>query len=123
MRPSDVGQRPHLVLIPLVFVAFVAGWEAIVRAWRVPDYLLPAPSAVARALGTGLTNRVYLEHAWITVTEALLVIEDVTVSVAVTLCVPAVFSVTEKVPAPLVNVESAGRTACASLLVKCAVPE
>ena len=65
-------QRPHVVLIPLVFVGFVAGWEAIVRAWRLPDYLVPAPSAIARALAAGLANRVYVEHAWITVTEALL---------------------------------------------------
>jgi NitT/TauT family transport system permease protein len=72
MRPRDLGQRPHLVLIPLVLVVFVGGWEAIVRLWRVPDYLVPAPSAIARALGAGLTNRVYLEHAWITVAEALL---------------------------------------------------
>ena len=72
MTLRDVRQRPHVVLIPLVFVAFVAAWESIVRAWRIPDYLLPAPSAIARALGLGLTNRLYVEHAWVTVSEALL---------------------------------------------------
>src|SRR5262249_53253918 len=66
MTGAELRRRPHLVLIPLVFVAFVAGWEAVVRFWRVPDFLLPAPSAIARALGAGLANRVYLEHAWIT---------------------------------------------------------
>ena len=71
MSLGDIRQRPHVVLIPLVFVAFVAGWEAIVWIWRVPDFLLPAPSAIARALAAGLGNRVYLEHAWITVAEAL----------------------------------------------------
>lgn len=50
------------------------------------------------------------------------VIEAVTVSVAVTVCVPTVFSVTEKIPVPLMSVLFAGRTACPSVLVKCTVP-
>jgi NitT/TauT family transport system permease protein len=59
-------------LTPLVFVAFVATWEGTVHVWRIADYLLPAPSDIARALGAGLSSRLYLEHAWVTVTEALL---------------------------------------------------
>ena len=51
------------------------------------------------------------------------VIDEVTVSVAVTVWLPTVFNVTEKEPAPLVSVELAGNTACGSLLVKCTVPE
>jgi hypothetical protein len=51
------------------------------------------------------------------------VIDGVTVSVAVIVCVPLVFSVTEKVATPLVRVEFVGSTACPSLLVKCTVPE
>ena len=50
------------------------------------------------------------------------VIEEVTVSVLVIVREPTVFKVALKVPTPLVNVESEGSTACASLLVKCAVP-
>ena len=50
------------------------------------------------------------------------VIELVTVSVAVIVWLPPVFSVTLKVPVPLVSVEFAGRTAAASLLVKWTVP-
>ena len=72
MTLGDLRRRPHLVLSPLVFVTFVTVWEAVVRVWRLPDYLLPAPSAVARALAAGLANRVYVEHAWVTVSEALL---------------------------------------------------
>jgi NitT/TauT family transport system permease protein len=67
-----VGRHPHALLIPLVFVVFVATWEGTVRVWRIADYLLPAPSDIARALGAGLSSRLYLEHAWVTVTEALL---------------------------------------------------
>jgi hypothetical protein len=54
----------------------------------------------------------------VTVTVAEPVIVGVTVSVAVIVCAPTVFSVTENVPVPLVSVESAGSTACVSLLVK-----
>jgi len=38
----------------------VAVWQLVVRAGRVPDYLFPAPSAVARALGG---DRHLLAHA------------------------------------------------------------
>src|SRR6516225_3879488 len=51
------------------------------------------------------------------------VIVDVTVSVAVIDCVPTVLRVALKEPVPLVSVESAGRVAWPSLLVKCTVPE
>ncbi len=51
-----------------------------------------------------------------------LVIEGVTVSVAVIVWLPAVFNVAEKVPTPFVRVELAGSVAAPSLLVKCAVP-
>ena len=50
------------------------------------------------------------------------VIDEVRVSVAVIVWVPAVAKVTENVPAPDVNVEFAGRVADASVLVKCTVP-
>jgi hypothetical protein len=46
------------------------------------------------------------------------VIEAFPVSVAVMVCGPPVFSVAEKVPVPLVNVEFAGKIAAPSLLVK-----
>jgi hypothetical protein len=46
----------------------------------------------------------------------------VTVSVAVIVCLPAVFSVAENVPAPLLSVVAAGKTADPSLLVNCTVP-
>jgi hypothetical protein len=51
------------------------------------------------------------------------VMEDFAESVAVTVCTPAVLRVTEKVPVPFESAESLGSTACASLLVKCTVPE
>jgi hypothetical protein len=45
-----------------------------------------------------------------------------TVSVAETVCAPAVLSVAEKVPTPFVSVALAGKTALPSVLVKWTVP-
>lgn len=40
------------LLLPLgLLLAFFGLWEGAVRLWRVPEYLLPAPSAVLEALG------------------------------------------------------------------------
>ena len=40
-------------LWPLALLAAAVGvWELVVRAARVPDYLLPAPSAIAASLGS-----------------------------------------------------------------------
>ena len=50
------------------------------------------------------------------------VIADVTVSVALIVCDPAVFKFALNVPVPLVRVELADKTACASLPLKCTVP-
>lgn len=58
----------------------------------------------------------------VTVTEADPVIEEVTVSVAVTVWLPLLFRVTLNVPTPLLRVEFAGRLASPSELVKWTVP-
>jgi hypothetical protein len=50
------------------------------------------------------------------------VMDAFAVSVAVTVCLPAVLKVTENVPTPLASVEFAGRTAVLSALVNFTVP-
>ena len=67
-----IRQRPHLPLVPLVLVVFVLAWEGVVWAWRIPEFLLPAPSAIGRALVAGLTSRLYLDHFGVTLYESLL---------------------------------------------------
>jgi NitT/TauT family transport system permease protein len=58
------------MLAPVLFVALLlAGWEAMVRAFKVAPYLLPAPSQVFAAL---LTNAPILaSSAWNTLSMAL----------------------------------------------------
>ena len=67
-----VRSRPHLLLIPLVFVVFVGVWEWVVRAWNIPTFLVPAPSTVAGALVRGVRSGLYLSNFWVTLCEALL---------------------------------------------------
>jgi NitT/TauT family transport system permease protein len=67
-----IRQRPHLPLVPLVLVVFVVAWEGVVWAWRIPEFLVPAPSAIGRALVAGLTSRLYLDHFGVTLYESLL---------------------------------------------------
>jgi len=69
---ADLRERPHVVLIPLVFVVAVALWEAIVDVFAVPSFIAPAPSAVVASLRGGLSSNLYLEHFWVTLGEALL---------------------------------------------------
>jgi NitT/TauT family transport system permease protein len=66
-----VRNRPQVMLIPLVFVLFVALWEWVVRAWNIPNFLVPAPSTVAVALARGFRSGLYLTNFWITLVEAL----------------------------------------------------
>ena len=65
---------------------------------------------------------------WVAVIGPTVMVPDVplivavTVSVAVTVWLPAVFRVTWNTPVPLESVEFAGNTAAPSVLVKCTVP-
>lgn len=63
--------RPHLPLIPLVFVVFVLGWEWIVRVREVPAFILPPPSAIWRALVGGLGSQVFISNFLVTLYETL----------------------------------------------------
>jgi NitT/TauT family transport system permease protein len=67
-----VRNRPQVLLIPLVFVVFIGSWEWVVRAWNIPDFLVPAPSTVAGALWRGVRSGLYVAHFWVTLSEALL---------------------------------------------------
>ena len=55
-----------------LFIASLALWEAAVRWLQVPPFVLPAPSAVAVALGRGLASGLYVKHLGYTLLETLL---------------------------------------------------
>lgn len=56
----------------LLLLASLAVWEAAVRFFAVPVYILPAPSGIFVALYRGVASLVYVENLWVTTSETLL---------------------------------------------------
>ena len=56
----------------LLLIASLAVWEAAVRVWRVPAFILPPPSEIGAALYRGAVSGIYVHHLWITLAETLL---------------------------------------------------
>jgi NitT/TauT family transport system permease protein len=66
---SGLGNPYLRILLLLVFLAL---WEAAVRSFGVPVYILPMPSRIAVALYRGIVSLVYLQNLWITLLETIL---------------------------------------------------
>ncbi len=62
----------NLLLTGLLFCLSVGLWEAVVRGFQIPAFILPAPSSVAVALGRGLGSGLYVHHLGYTLVETLL---------------------------------------------------
>jgi len=56
----------------VLFVVLVSVWEAVVRVFQIPQFILPAPSKVAEALWRGLTSGLYVEHLYYTLVSTVL---------------------------------------------------
>ncbi|MEO8279797.1 MAG: ABC transporter permease [Ideonella sp.] len=70
--PGGWRSRPELWCVPLLFVIIMGSWEAAIRMFEVPAYVVPAPSAIWQSLVRGLANGLYLSNGLVTLTEALL---------------------------------------------------
>jgi NitT/TauT family transport system permease protein len=113
-----VRNRPQVVLIPLVFVLFVALWEWVVRAWNVPNFLVPAPSTVAGALARGVRTGLYLTNFWITLFEALVGFVIAAVAGIVLGAIIAQFRLVERTFYPyLVALQTLPKIAIAPLII------
>ena len=55
-----------------IFVGSLALWEAVVRVFAIPIFILPPPSQVALALWRGIASGVYIHHLGYTLVETLL---------------------------------------------------
>jgi len=58
----------HLAIV--VFIGVVAVWEMICRTLQVPQFILPAPSAIGASMVEMSLHR-WIEHAWTTLSVAL----------------------------------------------------
>jgi NitT/TauT family transport system permease protein len=68
MKPTGASFLLRLLLIAV----FLLVWEAIVRVFAIPAFILPAPTSIFMALYRGIASSLYLDHVWITLTETLL---------------------------------------------------
>jgi NitT/TauT family transport system permease protein len=67
-----MGGPKHFTL-RLVLIAAVLGlWEALVRFFEVPQFILPAPSNVGMGLVRGIQSGIYLDHIGVTLLETVL---------------------------------------------------
>jgi NitT/TauT family transport system permease protein len=113
-----VRNRPQVLLIPLLFVVFVGSWEWLVRAWTIPEFLVPAPSTVAGALARGVRSGLYVANFWVTLFEALLGFVIAAVAGTVLGAVIAQFRVMEQTFYPyLVALQTLPKIAIAPLII------
>ncbi|MGI8526730.1 MAG: ABC transporter permease [Pseudolabrys sp.] len=56
----------------LLIAGVLLAWEAAVRAFDVPAFILPRPSNVFMALYRGIASTMYFEHIGVTLTETLI---------------------------------------------------
>jgi NitT/TauT family transport system permease protein len=60
-------------LLRLVLIAAtLAMWEALVRLFSIPAFILPAPTSIFMALYRGFASALYVDHMWITLAETLM---------------------------------------------------
>src|SRR5436853_3939209 len=67
-----IGGPKNFMLRLLLIAAFLAVWEALVRLFEIPLFILPTPSNVFIALYRGFASALYVDHIWFTITETLL---------------------------------------------------
>jgi NitT/TauT family transport system permease protein len=68
MTKGLIGLSLRLLLI----LATLVVWEALVRVFQIPPFILPTPTSIAMALYRGVASSLYLDHIGITVAETLL---------------------------------------------------
>ena len=67
-----IGGPKNFALRLLLIAVFLAVWEAVVRVFEIPMFILPTPSSVFMALYRGIASSLYVDHVWITLTETLM---------------------------------------------------
>ena len=62
----------EIACVPLLFVIVVGAWEAGVWYFKVPSYIVPAPSAIWTSLVRGISSGLFISNGLVTLSEALL---------------------------------------------------
>jgi NitT/TauT family transport system permease protein len=104
--------------LTLFSAALVMIWEFVVRAFNVPDYLLPAPSAIAKSLYLGLASGLFVRSFFTTLLEAVLGFLIATIAGVVIGTLIAEFKVFERLIYPyVVALQSVPKIAIAPLII------
>ncbi|GAB2487561.1 ABC transporter permease [Comamonas humi] len=69
MTPTPFQAR---LIAAALLVALLGLWELLVRRWGLSALVLPAPSAIAQSLWTGLASGYFWPHIWATLQALLL---------------------------------------------------
>jgi NitT/TauT family transport system permease protein len=67
-----IGGPRNFALRLVLIAAFLAVWEAFVRLFEIPLFILPTPSSVFVALYRGFASSLYVDHVWVTLSETLM---------------------------------------------------
>lgn len=108
---------PNAIALALAIVLVVA-WEIAVDAFRVPGYIVPAPSRILEAFQRGFARRIYPPHLWATL-EAMVAGYAIGTTLGILLgALIAEFKLVERVVYPyVVSLQSLPKIALAPLFV------
>ena len=67
-----IGGPRNFALRLLLIAVFLGLWEAFVRLFEIPLFILPTPSSVFVALYRGFASSLYIDHIWVTLAETLM---------------------------------------------------
>jgi NitT/TauT family transport system permease protein len=67
--PGAWYRRPEVLTIPVVILAFLGLWQAVIWLADYPTFILPSPADVAVTLGRTLANGTLWRHARVTLSE------------------------------------------------------
>jgi len=65
------GEMPQWLVVSLTTAVLLILWEASIRLFDVPQFIVPAPSNVIRRIWDDLATGVILPHFWITFVEVV----------------------------------------------------
>jgi NitT/TauT family transport system permease protein len=117
LRWSHVARSDYLASI-LGLVVLIGLWEAGVRLFDVPDFILPAPSAIAKSLVAGISSGLFLRHFYVTAFETIIGFLLAAVVGIGTGAIVAQFRFVEKVIYPwLVALQTLPKIAIAPLII------
>jgi NitT/TauT family transport system permease protein len=118
MAERDPRPLPPWIISVALFVVLMAAWQAYVRWYDIPAFLLPAPSDILSTLVFRMRTGVYTEHILVTLAE---IVGGFAIAAVLGIAVGALiaqFQIVERVSYPyLVALQTMPKIAIAPLLI------